>query len=67
MLATRMVEIFGGTLPTCSSCANADAVIEMHGYAEETASVFLCRDCALQLTRKLLEDLCEVVTGDRHG
>ena len=67
MLATRMVEILGGKVPTCSSCADVDAVIEMHGYAEGIASVYLCRDCALQLTRKLLEDLCEVVTGNRHG
>jgi hypothetical protein len=62
-----MVEILGGSIPTCSSCAVRDAVIEMHGYAEETRSAYLCRDCALQLARKLLEDLCEVVTGDRHG
>lgn len=44
MLTTRMVEILGGTVPTCSSCMQADAVIEMHGYAEETAGVFLCRN-----------------------
>jgi hypothetical protein len=62
-----MVEILGGAVPTCSSCTTADAVIEMYGYAEETAGVFLCRNCALQLARKLLEDLCEVITGERHG
>jgi len=38
--------------------------IIMWGYAE--GDVALCRSCALQLARKLLEDLCELA-GDRHG
>ena len=67
MLATRMVAILGGEIPVCASCDELDSVIEMHGYAEGQASIFLCQNCALQLARKLMEDLCEVLTGDRHG
>ncbi len=59
----------GPQLPDCVGAhANAPAAeIAMTGYSEGTTSILLCRDCAIQLSRKLLEDLCEVVTGDRHG
>jgi len=39
--------------------------IAMRGYSANTDLV-LCRSCALQLARKLLEDLC-ALNGDRHG
>jgi hypothetical protein len=38
----------------------------MIGYAKGELS--LCSDCALQLSRKILEDLCELLAwGGRHG
>jgi hypothetical protein len=43
------------------------AEIAIQGYAESSAVIWLCRNCAIQLSRKLLEDLSEAVTGDRHG
>lgn len=49
----------------CTACSSNDATIEMHGYTE--TSMRVCRNCALQLARKLLEDLCEVITDDRNG
>ena len=55
--------------PRCAQCEGEEdraAEIVMHGYAENGADVVLCRQCALQLTRKLAEDLCEVIDGDRH-
>jgi hypothetical protein len=42
------------------------AEIEMRGYAEHEKTIFVCKTCAIQLARKLLEDLCEL-EGDRHG
>lgn len=44
------------------------AQIEMHSYAHNGALILLCGDCATQLARKLLEDVCELRTkGGRHG
>jgi hypothetical protein len=49
-----------------ANCGRPQQVL-MTGYAEDSRELRLCRDCALQLARKLLEDLCELVAGDRHG
>jgi hypothetical protein len=49
----------------CTGCEK-QAEIFMTGYAENSSNLVLCRACALQLSRKLLEDLCELA-GDRHG
>lgn len=40
----------------------------MTGYSDNPPlnSFVLCRHCALQLARKLLEDLCDI-DGNRHG
>lgn len=51
----------------CYACSQT-AVIEMHGYSEGKSNIQLCADCALQLNRKLSEDLCELLArGGRHG
>jgi len=55
-----------GEKPKCSCCGEREAVIWTRGYAENHAGIFLCEFCALQLARKVLEDICEV-EGDRHG
>jgi hypothetical protein len=49
----------------CPSCSKKPSEIVMFGYCGD-AGIVLCRSCALQLARKLLEDLCEL-DGDRHG
>jgi hypothetical protein len=41
------------------------AELFFHSYSEDY--LLLCRNCALQLSRKLLEDLCGIIAGDRHG
>jgi hypothetical protein len=65
MLATMFKEIFG-SVPHCE--CKRPAAIEMHGYAHKDQSIFLCSDCALQLVRKITEDLCELLTrGGRRG
>ena len=51
--------------PACGACGEP-ADLEMHGYAEDGRNVFLCAFHALQLARKLTEDLC-ALAGDRHG
>lgn len=49
----------------CDNC-EAPATIVMNGYG--APSVHCCADCALQLVRKLIENLCELITkGGRHG
>ncbi len=50
--------------PLCGACGKVWAEITMWGYAE--ANLELCTSCALQLGRKLLEDIC-VFHGGRHG
>ncbi len=53
---------------TCVSCGVERAQIQMTGFAEDESDVVVCPDCALQLTRKLSEDLCAVLSkGGRHG
>lgn len=69
MLITEFLKNTGLTNPgfKCQECKDTDAVIEMHGYCEGP-SIYLCSDCALQLVRKLTEDLCALLTkGGRHG
>jgi hypothetical protein len=52
----------------CDYCGG-DAVIQMAGYGDGVNDdCNWCADCALQLVRKLSEDLCELLTrGGRHG
>ena len=51
---------------TCTGCGKRPGPIWMVGYAD--GHLFLCSDCALQLTRKITEDLCELFTkGGRPG
>ena len=65
MLATKYKEIFG-SIPPCR--CKRPAALEMHGYAYDNESLYLCSDCALQLVRKITEDLCDLLTrGGRHG
>ena len=55
--------------PLCDKCgtyARRPAEIEIWGYAQREANIRLCRHDALQLARKLTEDLC-AIDGDRHG
>jgi len=53
---------------TCDYC-NSPAQITMIGYGDnEDGTCNWCADCALQLVRKISEDLCELfATGGRHG
>ena len=53
---------------TCDYCQNP-ATIKMMGYGDgENGECNWCTECALQLVRKLTEDLCELLTrGGRHG
>lgn len=50
---------------TCSS-VNKQGLIFLTGYAENRSDIVLCKFCAIQLARKLLEDVCDL-EGDRHG
>ncbi len=51
---------------TCTACGKRPGPIQMRSYTE--SDLFLCADCALQLSRKILEDLCELLTrGGRRG
>ena len=50
----------------CTACHKQPGPIWMHCYAD--SGLFLCADCALQLVRKMTEDLCELLTaGGRQG
>ena len=56
-----------GAAKTCGGC-DAPAEIQMNGYGGPDERVAWCAQCALQLARKILEDLCELHTkGGRHG
>jgi hypothetical protein len=48
----------------CSSC-KGEARIMMSGYAENGAHTYLCQYHALQLVRKIMEDICDLY-GGRH-
>jgi hypothetical protein len=51
----------------CQQCLKkAEIMIIMTGYSTDDVLVQVCRSCALQLARKLLEDVCDL-DGDRHG
>lgn len=67
MLVKDLVEITTAQVwPSCDCCGGA-ALIEMHGYGKAGGSSRLCTDCAMQLARKLVEDLCALLTkGGRH-
>jgi hypothetical protein len=52
--------------PETCNCGKGLGHIYMQGYAVNQADMFLCSDRASQLSRKLLEDLCELVTGGRN-
>lgn len=57
-----IADVFGDS----QCCCGGPAEIVMHGYAENRRDLSICRRCALQLARKLIEDLC-ALDGDRHG
>lgn len=51
----------------CDYCG-ATAVIRMMGHGDdESGDCNWCAACALQLARKILEDLCALGKGGRHG
>lgn len=50
----------------CFYC-DEESFTVMRGYAVGYTDIVLCRDCAMQLLRKLSEDLCEFTKGGRHG
>jgi hypothetical protein len=67
MLVSKWTEITNLPSPKCCAC-DSEATVKMHGYAEDNRDIFLCSDHALQLVRKITEDLCELLTkGGRHG
>lgn len=65
MLATKYGDM-GYRVHACG--CGREAKIVLIGYANKRESNDLCADCALQVIRKLSEDLCELQTfGGRHG
>jgi hypothetical protein len=68
MLYTQLAEALGleALPPVCDACHQRAVAIHIHGYASDDAVMDICQCCALQLARKLLEDLCDLL-GDRHG
>ena len=59
--------VTGISLPEkCGNCNKKPGELFMTGYGVDGADLILCRSDALQLARKLLEDLCEL-DGGRHG
>lgn len=52
---------------TCPVCNEDSAIIWIHEYAMDYADIVLCKDCAMQLVRKLSEDLCVFTKGGRNG
>ena len=70
MLTTEFVKAVpqrGGN-PGCDYC-QAPAEVTMMGYGDDASgNCHWCSDCAMQLVRKIMEDLCELRTaGGRHG
>ena len=66
MLATTMDTLSGEKRKNTKCLCGNEATIIMSGYAE--SGLDLCSGCALQLARKITEDLCELLTvGGRHG
>ncbi len=66
MILAKLIRESKLAIPTTCTGCEKEAEILVHGYAENTSDLRLCRMCALQLSRKLLDDLCELA-GDRHG
>lgn len=69
MLANKLAEMMTGQPRSTTKCAHCKepAEIVMIGYGNG-GDCDLCGDCAMQLARMLLEDLCELRTaGGRHG
>ena len=70
MLIKTFFEISGQRDPGtgCDFCHDT-AVIKMIGYgADRTGECNWCTDCAMQLVRMIMEDLCQLLTkGGRHG
>lgn len=50
----------------CAQCNKRPIEIVMNGYAADNSDIQVCKECATQLARKLLEDICDL-NGDRHG
>lgn len=74
MLITEMIGKTADTYrpedgPNCDYCGTSPAVIKASGYGDdEIGDCNWCADCALQLAREILEDLCELrIKGGRHG
>lgn len=68
MLTKDLVNALGPQVNAKCGACGAPAEIEMHGYIEGDTSCNWCAGCALQMARKLLGDLCELLTkGGRHG
>jgi hypothetical protein len=62
MLASHMDKF--AVIPPCN-CGGETRIV-MTGYGD--GDVRVCDHCALQLVRKLSEDLCQLLTpGGRHG
>jgi hypothetical protein len=55
--------------PNCDYCGGEDAEITMLGYGDDgPGNCHWCVECALQLVRKIMEDVCELRTkAGRHG
>lgn len=71
MLTRDVVKIFGLERKMGIGCdyCQEPAVVTMHGYGDsKNGGCNWCADCAMQLVRKIMEDLCELLTkGGRHG
>ena len=69
MLIKTLVEQGIKAKTNCDKCGGEDADIVMIGYGDDqVGDCNWCADCAMQLARMLMEDLCELkTTGGRHG
>ena len=66
MLMKEIVESLGPSTPIWASCRQRFAEIRMHGYTGADP-IHLCHDCAPELARTLLKDLCDLRTlGGRY-
>ena len=63
-----LISAGGNSETNCDYCG-VPATITMRGYGDDqSGDCNWCSDCAMQLARKILEDLCELLTkGGRHG
>ncbi|MGA2387513.1 MAG: hypothetical protein ABSF97_01030 [Candidatus Sulfotelmatobacter sp.] len=69
MLIKTLVDQGIQATTNCDKCGGADADILMIGYGDDKAGdCNWCGECAMQLARMLMEDLCELkATGGRYG